>query len=126
MRLASPRPGFCSVCFGAHPESRYVDCECAYDGAPVLDRETRTIAVIPWTGALGNHDDFYMCEKCARALCELLDMKPEVRTRQLQELRKLELERDHWRSTANRLRRELDAQLDSAFGPDRKRRAVAV
>lgn len=93
MRLASPSPGFCSVCFGAKPDMRFIDCEADYDGAPVLDKETRTIAVIPWTGLLGGHDNLHICESCVREMSQLLGQEDykEVIQRQARMLQRLEL-----------------------------------
>ena len=124
MRIANPRPGFCSCCFMSAPDRQYVDCEAAYDGAPVLDRETRTIAILPWTGLTGSHDDLYICDRCIREMRDVLGMEEyrEVLKRQAREVRKLELERDHWRDTAKRLKEDLEHQLSSAFGPDQPRR----
>lgn len=116
MRLGNPC-GFCSVCFAASPEKKYVDCEADYDGAPVLDRETSTIAVLPWTGDLGGHDQLGICESCIREMAELIAFKPERNQRQLQEIRRLEIENEHLRLTLRRLKGELDTQLESAFGP---------
>ena len=119
MRLADPRPGFCSVCYSAQPEYRYVDCEVAFDGAPVMDADTHTIAILPWNGELGGHDDLFICEACAKSMCELLDLKPELHTRQLHEIRRLEIERDHWKATAKSAQAELNRQLDVNLGvPD--------
>lgn len=92
MRLANPKPGFCSCCFAASPELRFIDCEADYDGAPVLDPETQTIAVLPWTGDLGGHDQLMLCETCVKKAAELVEFKPELHQRQLREIRKLELQ----------------------------------
>ena len=101
MRLASPPPGFCSVCFASDGQKRYIDCEADYDGAPVLDRETHTIAILPWTGDLG---------------------------RQLVlENRRLKLEVEHWKASTGRFRDELNRQVDANLGEEpqpRRRRAA--
>jgi hypothetical protein len=133
MRLASPNPGFCSCCFNADPQARYVDCEADYDGAPVLDRETQSIAILPWDGQLGGHDNLYLCERCVKEALEVLELsaKSETLGRQLKEIRRLELERDHWRDTARRFKEEVDRQLEAPFaapvrrGPGRPRKVAA-
>jgi hypothetical protein len=112
MRLASPPPGYCSVCFaGTDPKKRYVDFEVAFDGAPVLDPETKTIAVLPWDGMQSSHDDLFLCEDCVKAAAEKLAFRPQFHARQEQELKKARVEADHWRATAERYRAEADAQF---------------
>lgn len=124
MKLANPRPGFCSVCFSAANDKQIVDCEVAFDGAPVLDKESRTITIIPWTGTLACHDDLYVCESCVREMRDTLGMGEyrEVIRKQLVEVKKLEVENEHLRATVLRMRNELNAQLESAFGPNETRR----
>lgn len=124
MRLGNPN-GYCSVCFAAKPEVPYVDCEADYDGAPVLDPETRTIAVIPWTGDLGGHDQLGICATCIMEMAELIAFKPERYARQLKAVREADLRADHWERTARRLQRELNEQFESAFGSNRRRKAAA-
>ena len=118
MRIAANKPGFCSVCYGAHPDRRYVDCEADYDGAPVLDRETRTIAILPWNGELAAHDNIAICENCVRQMAELIAFKPELHQRQLREIRKLEIQVEHWRDTAKRFKAEADRQIAANLGED--------
>lgn len=135
MRIASPKPGFCSVCFAASPERRFVDCEADYDGAPVLDRETKTIAVLPWNGQLGTHDNMYICESCAEDIRVVLgqDKYSDTLRKQARKLQQLELvaqmeraarlraeaERDEWKRNF-----EMAQPLDE-LNPKRRIKAVA-
>ena len=48
MRLANPKPGICSACFAGAPVRRL---RGRLRRRPVLDRETGTIAVLPWSHA---------------------------------------------------------------------------
>ena len=126
MRLANPKPGFCSSCYAAAPDRRFVDFEAAYDGTPILHRENQTIEVLPWDGRIASHDDLYLCENCVREAGEILGFKPELHSKQFNEIRRQELEIEHWKSTAKRLQAELDVQFESAFGPTKPRRRVAA
>lgn len=137
MRLADPPPGFCSACFGAAPERRFIDFQADYDGAPVLDRETGTIAVMPWSGELGGHDNLYLCENCVRTAAELLAEKPKLTSALKQENQRTVLQRDHWRDAAASKDAELEkqaayiakleAQVDAAaLAAPRKRERVAA
>ena len=128
MKVASGGPGYCSVCYCSNPELRHIDFEVAFEGAPVLDRETRTIAVIPWTGQMASHDDLYICENCIKDACEKLGFQPELHARQVTEIKRLELENQHWRATVRRQQQELNTQYESAYGAQnpRRRREVAA
>lgn len=112
MRLA--QAGFCSCCFAAKPEEECVDFEVDFDGAPVLDRESGSIAVLPWTGMLACHDDLYLCRSCVREACELLALRPELQSRLSNENRRLELERDHWKSYAKRIEATVEDRPEAA------------
>lgn len=136
MRLADPRPGFCSSCFAASPERRFIDIEADYDGAPVLDRETQTIAVLPWNGQLGSHDNAYFCEVCVDEMRKLLGMEEykEVLRRQAKAIQRLEVladmerdgrkraeaDRDEWR------RKFEEANSFDQFNPAPRRRMKAA
>ena len=128
MRLASPKPGFCSSCMMADPTREYVDCDTAYDGAPVYDRETGTIAILPYTGQTASHDDLYICDRCVDEMRQLLgqhEYRDTIR-RQVAEIQKLEIKIEHLTATVKRQQAELTAQYESAFGPSRPRRKVAA
>jgi hypothetical protein len=122
MRIADPKPGFCSVCYSAKPEGRYIDFEVAFDGAPVMDPVTHTIAVIPWTGTVAGHDDLYVCETCIKAAGELFDHKPELHSRQFNEINRLQVENDGLRMALKR-QGEVNAQLTD-FKVQRRRVAA--
>jgi hypothetical protein len=102
---------------------RFVDFEVAFDGAPVLDRETLTIAVLPWTGDQPSHDDLYLCEDCVKKACELLGAKPELSQRQLREIRRLELTVEHLKDKCRRLQDALGSELDAVLGERSEPRA---
>ena len=123
MRIADPRPGFCSSCYGAVPERRFVDFESAFDGAPVFDKDSGTIAILPWTHDLSVHDDLYLCEKCVQEAAELLDVKPQQRADMFNRARAAELDRDHWRDYARRLEATLQQRPEAAPSARPARRA---
>lgn len=112
MRLADPPADFCSVCFNANPQARYVDFEVSFDGRPVL-KEDGTIAMSPVSGLPMQHDLLFVCETCWREACELLGLKPELHARQLREIQRQGIEIEHWRATAKRLQAELSRQVDA-------------
>jgi hypothetical protein len=125
LRLATDsRPGFCSACFNSDTTARYVDFEAAYDGAPILDRERQTIAVLPWSGELGGHDDLFLCERCVRQAMELLAFSPEREGELRREVRRLEIENEHWRANTRRLEGYLRERPEPA--PRAPRRKVAA
>ena len=124
MKIADPKPGFCSCCFGAHPDRQYIDFEADYDGAPVLDRETNSIAVLPWNGQLGGHDNLYLCETCVREAAEKLAFKPELHQRQFQAVRRAELTAEHYKDQCRRLQDALNRQLEADLGDPEPRRTT--
>jgi hypothetical protein len=78
-----------------------VDFEVFYDGMPVVDGEGK-LAIVPGIGEQYRHDALYLCDSCVRQAAEVLAFKPELHRRQLQEIRRLELEVEHWRQYARR------------------------
>lgn len=124
MRLADPRPAYCSVCFaGSGPEVRIVDFEVAHEGPVVLD-ENGAPMVAPG-GVTVTTDDLYICEPCLKSACELLGLKPALHGRQLREIRRLEIETQHWRETAKRAESYLQARPEPAPSAPRRRQVPA-
>jgi hypothetical protein len=62
-KFAAFTPPFCSACFQAGPEKRYIDFDAAYDG-PVITMED---------GRKQPIDDLVICEECLQAAFDLLD-----------------------------------------------------
>lgn len=111
MRIADPRPDVCSVCRNSQLGHRFFDLEANWDGNPPL-REDGSM-IIPGDGRPMGHEYVMVCEPCAKELVELVDFKPELHTRQLKEIRKLEAERNYWRDTARRARDETQKHLEA-------------
>lgn len=108
--------GLCSSCMN-HVDGRLVDHDVAFDGAPVLDRETNTIAISPWDGLPMQHDDLLMCEACAKEQSELLEIKPDLHARQFREIERLTIENNGLRDMILRLRKENDELTQAKIGP---------
>lgn len=133
MKIADPKPGYCSRCYrGTVENMRYVDFEVAFDGAPVLDRETLTIAVLPWNGMQPSHDDLYLCEECVVEARNLLglDAKPDLYKKQMQEIRRQTLRAETHRDAEVQLRRDNEQLAERVrmleaerYGPDVNRRS---
>lgn len=99
VRLSDPRPDRCSACFaGAQADTRFVDMDAAADRGTVMSGDH----------IVGTVDDIHLCEACVRAAAQALALKPELHQRQLNKIRQLELQVEHWRSTARRLTETLN------------------
>lgn len=95
VRLSDPQPAFCSMCArGADGSFRMFDCTAAFDAGVFQDEN------LSW---VHGSDDLHLCEACVRELCEVAGMKPETNRRQLNEIRRLEVENAHWRAYAQKL-----------------------
>lgn len=53
MKLADPKPVYCSSCFAQQPHKDHIDFEVAWDG-PVINTDGIRIPI----------DDLYVCEDC--------------------------------------------------------------
>lgn len=115
MRLASPLPAYCSACFNSSPKLRYVDFDAAWDGPVVIDPATSTAVIWP-AGVASCNDDLYLCESCVAQATEILALKPELNDRQRREIRRLQLENEHWREYASELERTLQERPEPAPG----------
>lgn len=114
VRISDPRPSHCAACFrGAEADVRFVDFDAAID---------RGSFVGPGGVLTGAIDDLHLCEACVQQGAEAIAYKAQLHRRQLNEIRKKELQVDHWRDTAERQRqenerlREYIAQLEHIQG----------
>lgn len=116
MRLADPKPGFCSSCFNSSPELRYVDFDAAWDGPVIIDPERGTAKIWPG-GVPSSNDDLYLCESCVQRATEILGLKATLNARQGREIRRLQLEAEHWRDYARELESTLAERPEPAPNP---------
>lgn len=113
VRLSDPNPGHCAGCFCASgPDVRFVD----FDGVQ-LDRGAFVNPIS--MGVLDSIDELHLCEACIRNAAETLDLKPGLHRRQLNEIRRLELDNEHWKSYALRLEATLRERPGAA--PSKRR-----
>lgn len=116
LRLSDPKPAHCSACLCSSGEDvRFVDFDAMVDRGSFVDPD----------GAMhvtDSMEELHLCESCVRQAMEVLDFRPERHRKLLIEYEKERVEKDHWKGTARRLKRELDAQLDSGLGPSRRGR----
>jgi hypothetical protein len=117
IRLSDPKPGHCAACFrGAQEDIRFVDFDAAVDRGGFQDPDSLAL--------MDSIDDLHLCEACVRSGAEALGLKPELHTRQLKEIRRLELEAEHWHAYAKRLERTLEDRPKTQPKTTRKRRAA--
>lgn len=117
VRLAEPRPAYCSSCHNTPPNARYVDFDAAHDAGAFVDRETQTY--------IEGSDDLTICERCLKLAIEVLGEKPELHTRQLREIRRLEIAVEHWRDYAGNLERTLAERPEPVPGTRAAKRKAA-
>lgn len=110
VKISDPKPARCAACFcSADANVRFVDFDAAIDRGTFIDPGG--------AGAvLDSIDELHLCEACVRSAGEVLDVKPALHARQLREIKRLELENEHWRDTARRAQAELNRQLESGLG----------
>jgi len=95
VRLSDPKPAFCSMCArGADDKLVFYDCGAAFDAGGFQDEN------LSW---VHGSDDLHLCKDCVRELAEFAALKPELHRRQLNEIRRLEVENAHWKDYAMRL-----------------------
>ena len=117
IRVSDPKPAFCSGCHQAAQESvTFIDFDAAHDGGVFINDQGAVL-----TGA----DDLHLCEHCVRGATEALGTKPELHQRQLREIRKLELEAEHWRDYARKLERTLEERPEPQGTARRSNRKAA-
>jgi hypothetical protein len=56
-----------------------------------------------------------------REAAELIAYKPELHARQVREIRRLEIENEHWREQTRSLKNQLSNVLDEKLGPPVRR-----
>ena len=111
VRVADPKPDYCSRCFrGAQEGVEFLDLMSSYEGPTIVHPETGAV--------IGTIDDLYLCftrdesgqvaSGCVKEICEAGNLRPELHQRQLREIRRLELEAEHWKSAEKRQRAEAD------------------
>ena len=106
VKISDPKPAFCSGCLrGADETIRFVDFDAAFDAGAFVDRTTQAY--------VEGSDDLHLCENCVREAVERLDLKAELHQNQLREIRRLEIENEHWRDTARRAQAELAKQQEA-------------
>lgn len=111
VKISDPKPAFCSGCLrGADETVRFVDFDAAIDVGAFVGRHIQDGMEVQF---VEGSDDLHLCEQCVREAAETLGLKPELHQRQLREIRRLEIENEHWRDTARRAQKELDKQLEA-------------
>ncbi len=120
VRIASPNPPICSVCYCAQPELRHVDFDAATDGPVVFLRDTGEV-----TGFDGDKvqvDDVIICEGCMKVGLECLDLSPEQRTILERKITAAEAEAKMWRKRAETLQTALSEWTDGQPGAPEKKK----
>jgi hypothetical protein len=112
IRLSDPKPAYCSACHNA-PAGKYVDFDAAHDGGDFTTQD------LVWHAG---SDDLHLCAACLKRATEVLGFKPELNQRQLREIRRLEVENEHWRDYA----RTLEATLQERPEPAPRQHPAAV
>lgn len=109
LRLSDPKPGHCSACLIASgPDVRFVDFDCMVDRGAIVEEGSLAI--------LDAMDELHLCESCVRQAAEVLEYKPDLHRRQLTEIRRLELDAEHWKAYAKRLEATLQDRPEQPKG----------
>ena len=116
MRVADPRPPYCSGCYTAAVEGvEFVDVNAAHEGETVTN---------PDTGALIHiMDDIYFCFACVQQMTEAANLKPELHAKQAREIRRLEIAAEHWEERAKALEKLVAEGRPEPVHPARRGRA---
>jgi hypothetical protein len=97
VKISDPKPDRCAACFqGAQDNVRFVDYDAAIDRGTLINDMGAVLSGI---------DDLHLCESCVRQGMEALELKPELHSRQLREIRRLGLVAEHWRERCADLQR---------------------
>lgn len=84
IRLSDPKPSHCAGCWcGSGPDVRFVD----FDGVQ-LNRGA-FVDADGAHGVLDSIDELHLCESCVRQAAEILDVRPGLHRRQINEIRRL-------------------------------------
>jgi hypothetical protein len=103
VKMSDPKPHCCSACYrGADENTRFVDFDAAFDAGALISNESQSI--------LESFDDLHLCESCVREAAQTLGFKPDLHRKQFREIKRLEIENDHWRDYAKSLERNLAAR----------------
>lgn len=95
VKLSDPKPTRCAACWcSADADLRFADFDTLIDRGTICDAGSMAV--------LESIDDLHLCENCVRDAAEIMGLKPELHARQLREIRRLELARDHHRSAERR------------------------
>jgi hypothetical protein len=92
MRIADPKPAYCSACGNSYPDGRYVDMEAAFDRGAVISNDQLSY--------VEGSDDLHLCEACVRAAAEVLAFKPDRAARQTLEIHRYQREARDWKAYA--------------------------
>lgn len=118
MRLV--QAGLCTSCM-THYADGLVDFDISFDGQPVLDKETGTIALDPVEGLPMMHDELRLCFSCLREACELASIEPQREQELVREVNRLTIEDNGLRELLRRRSRELDEMTNAKIGPPPQR-----
>lgn len=100
LRLSEPKPAFCSGCHkGATEKVRFVDFDASHDSGMVEEIREDGMVVKRMPG-----DDLHLCESCVRQAAEVIAYKPTLHAEQVQKIRALERQRDHYKHENEQLR----------------------
>jgi hypothetical protein len=117
IRLSDPKPAFCSACHNT-PDCRYVDFDAAHDGGCFVDRETQAY--------MEGSDDLHICENCLRVAMEKLAFKPELHSKQFNEIRKQDIQIEALKAQVRSLKAALAAEPEPEARRPGPRRKVAA
>lgn len=96
LRLSDPKPAHCSACWASSgPDVRFVDFDCLLDRGVIVEEGSMAV--------LDAMDALHLCEACVRQAAEVLAYQPVQAQNRLREIRRLELDLEHWRRYAQRL-----------------------
>ena len=100
-------PSRCSGCLrSAGTDVRFVDYQAAIDRGAIVEEGSMAV--------LESIDDLYLCDSCVREGAEALGFKPELHSRQLREIQRLEVEAEHWKAYSRRLEATLQERPEAA------------
>lgn len=104
VRIADPKPAYCSGCFqGAEETVRFVDFQAAHDSGAFVNEHG---------AVLEGSDDLYLCENCVRSAAEALALKPQLVSGLYLEIKALERDRDRLWAYVKSLNEALASQQE--------------
>lgn len=102
MKIADPKPGWCSRCYNAKDE--YVDCESTHDSGMLINTESQAL--------IQSQDDLFICRACVQEMCEVLNVKPEREMALRRDIRRLSAEAGYWKDLAVKLEATIHNELE--------------